>query len=78
MGIEPLFSMANPDSIHHCHTLVWWLMEHWLAQFAYRASATWWNFVLPLALVLVVTGITVTIHSYRAARSNPTESLKTE
>jgi len=53
-------------------------MEHWLAQFAYRASATWWNFVLPLALVLVVTGITVTIHSYRAARSNPTESLKTE
>lgn len=58
--------------------LVWWLMEHWLAQFAYRASATWWNFVLPLALVLVVTGITVTIHSYRAARSNPTESLKTE
>ena len=58
--------------------LVWWRMEHWLAQFAYRASATWWNFVLPLALVLVVTGITVTIHSYRAARSNPTESLKTE
>ncbi len=20
MSIEPLFSMANPDSIHHCHT----------------------------------------------------------
>lgn len=58
--------------------LVWWLMEHWLEQFAYRTSATWWSFIFPLILVMVITGITVTIHSYRAARSNPVESLKTE
>ena len=49
--------------------LVWWLMEHWLEQFAYRTSATWWSFIFPLILVMVITGITVTIHSYRAARS---------
>lgn len=78
MGIEPLFSMANPDSIHHCHTSCVVAHGTLAGTVCLPASATWWNFVLPLALVLVVTGITVTIHSYRAARSNPTESLKTE
>ncbi len=55
-----------------------WLMQHWLEQFAYRASATWWNFLSPLLIVALITVVTVTIHSYWAARSNPVNSLKTE
>lgn len=58
--------------------VAWWLMQHWLEQFAYYAPAQWWNFLFPVLIVVVVTVITVTIHSYRAARSNPVNSLKTE
>lgn len=58
--------------------ITWWVMQHWLEQFAYRASVTWWNFLSPLLIVALITVFTVTIHSYWAARSNPVNSLKTE
>lgn len=56
----------------------WWLMQHWLEQFVRRAPVTVWGYVFPLLLVFGITFLTVTLHSYRAARSNPVHSLKTE
>lgn len=58
--------------------VTWWLMQHWLEQFAYYAPVQWWNFLFPILIVAAITVITVTIHSYWAARSNPVNSLKTE
>ena len=58
--------------------ITWLLMQHWLEQFAYRISATQWNFLTPILIVLVITTITITIHSYLSARTNPVNSLKTE
>lgn len=58
--------------------MTWWLMQHWLEQFAYRASITLWNFLFPILIVGIITVITVTVHSYWAAGSNPVSSLKTE
>lgn len=56
--------------------ITWLLMQHWLEQFAYRISATQWNFLTPVLIVLVITTITITIHSYLSARTNPVNSLK--
>ena len=53
-------------------------MQHRLEQFAYRISATQWNFLTPVLIVLVITTITITIHSYLSARTNPVNSLKAE
>lgn len=58
--------------------ITWLLMQHWLEQFAYRISATQWNFLTPVLIVLVITTITITIHSYLSARTNPVNSLKAE
>ncbi|WP_455674061.1 ABC transporter permease [Phocaeicola sp.] len=58
--------------------ITWWLMQHWLEQFAYRVSSTWWDFLSPILIITAVTVITVTIHSYWAARGNPVNSLKIE
>ena len=58
--------------------ITWLLMQHWLEQFAYRISATQWNFLAPILIVLVITTITITIHSYLSARTNPVNSLKAE
>lgn len=55
----------------------WWLMQHyWLEQFTHQAPAGWWYFVFPLLLVFSISVVTVTLHSYRTARSNPVNSLK--
>lgn len=56
----------------------WLLMQHWLEQFAYRTPVTLWNFLSPIFIVLAITAITITVHSYLSARTNPVDSLKTE
>ena len=58
--------------------IVWWLMQHWLEQFVYRAGYTLGQFLLPLLVVGVVSCITVSLHTLLAAKSDPTQSLKTE
>lgn len=55
-----------------------WLMQRWLEQFAYRTPICRQNFLVPLLLVGIITVLTVTIHSYWAARSSVVASLKTE
>lgn len=50
----------------------------WLSEFAYRTPIYWWVFVIALAIVLLITILTVTIQSWRAARENPVKSLKSE
>ncbi len=58
--------------------IVWWLMQHWLESFVYRADLGIWNFTAPLLVVFGITLITVTLHSWKAAQGNPVDSLKTE
>jgi putative ABC transport system permease protein len=54
------------------------LMRNWLQGFEYRISLNGFPFVLGAIIVLVVTLITVSIQSFKAAQKNPTESLKYE
>lgn len=58
--------------------LAWYGVTKWLETFAYRTPIHWWVFALSLFIVLLITLITVTIQSWRAATANPINSLKTE
>lgn len=58
--------------------LAWYGVKEWLAEFAYRTPLYWWVFVLSLSIVLLITVLTVTIQSWRAATTNPIKSLKSE
>ena len=58
--------------------LSWYAMHKWLESFAYKTALSWWIFVLAGLLVLVITLLTVSIQSWRAATRNPVESLRNE
>ena len=53
-----------------------WIVNRWMASFAYRAPFTVWIPVAALAAVLLVTAVTVTFCSWRTANENPAESVK--
>jgi putative ABC transport system permease protein len=58
--------------------LAYWGIEEWLNAFAYRMS---WNgsfFLMPLAIVSVVTALTVSSNILKAALANPVDSIKHE
>lgn len=58
--------------------LAWWIMSGWLEDFAYRISLSWLIFAIPGFLVIAVALITVSIHTIKAARTNPVKSLRYE
>ena len=53
-------------------------MKRWLEDFVYKTDLSWWIFLLAGATALLISGLTVTIHSWRAARRNPVETLRYE
>lgn len=54
------------------------VIHNWMERFAYKATVPWWLFVASGLMVLLITIATVSWQSYRAAISNPVDSLKTE
>jgi len=58
--------------------LTWWVMNNWLSGFANRITIAWWIFALPSLLVIVIALLTVSIHTLKAAMTNPVDSLRYE
>lgn len=54
------------------------IINNWMDRFAYKAPVPWWLFAGSGLLVLLISGVTVSWQSYRAATANPVDSLKTE
>jgi len=55
-----------------------YLLDHWLQQYEYRTTISWWIFAVAISGALVLTLITVSFQAIRAAVSNPVKSLRTE
>ena len=53
-------------------------MDKWLNKFVYRTDIAIWMFVTGALLALVIAIITVGMITIKAARTNPSESLKYE
>ncbi len=58
--------------------LAWLIMERWLQNFAYHTGIAWWIFPLAGCLALAIAAVTTGFQVFRAASSNPVESLKYE
>ena len=58
--------------------VVWYGMNKWLEDFAYRISISWWVFVVAGMLTLLIAILTVSIQAIKAAIANPIKSLRTE
>jgi putative ABC transport system permease protein len=58
--------------------IAYYLMHGWLQSYEYRASMSWWVFAITGAGALIITLLTVSYQSIRAALANPISSLKTE
>lgn len=56
----------------------WYVSSRWLQDFAYRAELSWWVFGLAGLLAVAIALLTVAGQSFRAARTNPIESLRSE
>ncbi len=58
--------------------LAWWAMNNFLERYPYRIAIAWW--ILPLAgmVALVLAILIVSTQALRAARNNPSHSLRSE
>ena len=58
--------------------LAYFFMHNWLLKYEYRSIIPWWIFALAAAGALVITLLTVSYQSIKAAMTNPVKSLKTQ
>ncbi len=56
----------------------WYFTDSWLESFVYRTPIKWSSFVLASLLTIVLTILTVGLHTIRAGRLNPADSLRSE
>lgn len=55
-----------------------WAMHGWLKGFAYRTDLSWWIFALAGLAAIAIALLTISFHTFRAARANPADSIRTE
>jgi len=58
--------------------IAYYFMHSWLMNYTYRAELSWWIFALTAIGAIIITLLTVSFQSIKAALANPVKSLKTE
>jgi len=58
--------------------LAWYMMNGWLANYAYHVEVGWITLVIAASTCLAVSLITILYHSLRATLANPAQSLRYE
>jgi putative ABC transport system permease protein len=58
--------------------LAWYLLDNWLDKYEYRTGISWWIFILSGAGTVLITLLTVSFQSIKAALMNPVKSLRSE
>jgi putative ABC transport system permease protein len=56
----------------------WFFMHNWLQNYQYRTEISWWVFVAAGVGAILITLLTVSYQSIKAALGNPTKSLRAE
>jgi len=56
----------------------YYFMHSWLQNYQYRTQISWWIFAAAGSGALIITLLTVSFQSIKAARMNPVKSLRTE
>lgn len=58
--------------------LGWYIMNKWLEDFSYKIDIPWWIFLLASFLAILISVLTVSYQSIKAAIANPVKSLRSE
>jgi putative ABC transport system permease protein len=58
--------------------VAYYFMYGWLQHYTYRTALSWWIFAVTAAGAIIITLLTVSYQSIKAAMANPVKSLKTE
>lgn len=58
--------------------IAWYIVQAWLAGFPYHTAIYWWVFLLAGSVTLLITLLTVSYQSWKAASVNPIETLRNE
>jgi putative ABC transport system permease protein len=58
--------------------VTWWLMQHWLTDFAHRIEMRWWMFAAAGFFAVLTALLTVGVQAVRAAVVNPVQFLRRE
>ncbi|MEM1338814.1 MAG: ABC transporter permease [Bacteroidota bacterium] len=56
----------------------WYVMNQWLESYTYRTEIYWWHFAIAILAIILVTLLTISYQTTRAALANPIRSLRTE
>lgn len=58
--------------------IAWSFMHDWLQNYQYRSEMSWWIVGITGLLVVIITLLTISFHTLRAALMNPVKSLRVE
>ena len=58
--------------------VAYYFMHNWLQGYQYKTELSWWTFGLAGASTIMLTLITVSFHTIKAALANPVKSLRSE
>jgi predicted permease len=58
--------------------IAWWLMNHWLQNYAYRIEISWWIFIIAGLTAFMIALVTISSQAIKTATANPIKSLRTE
>lgn len=58
--------------------LAWYFSKEWLSNFAYRIETPWITFLVSSLITLFISLATILLQTYKAAQSNPIDTLKYE
>ncbi len=54
----------------------YFFVDRYLSGFAYRMAMRWWIFAVSVAVVFLITVVTVTVRSWRASNENPSNAIQ--
>lgn len=58
--------------------VAWYAMKKWLLNYNYHINIAWWTFLLAGVIAILITLVTVSFQSVKAALMNPIKSLRSE
>lgn len=58
--------------------LAWLATTKWLEGYAFRVSMSWFFFIVPFVIIVLIAVLTISYQTITAAKANPTKSLRSE